>query len=157
MRKPLLYQHMQAQGHLNDTIVVNQPRLPTDEDQQQLVKVEGGEEMEIIDASTATESKLYIADHDGEQIIFNGQELKFVNEDEEGNEGELIESAEESASGQVDGEYDEVITSEVIANGETQIIETPDGPVQLVKVRIPNENGEEEEAWIKIVSEESVE
>nr|CAH7724786.1 unnamed protein product [Callosobruchus chinensis] len=26
MRKPLLYQHMHAQGHLNDTIVVNQPR-----------------------------------------------------------------------------------------------------------------------------------
>lgn len=33
MRKPLLYQHMQAQGHLNDTIVVNQPRLTTDDDQ----------------------------------------------------------------------------------------------------------------------------
>lgn len=33
MRKPLLYQHMQSQGHLNDTIVVNQPRLTTDDDQ----------------------------------------------------------------------------------------------------------------------------
>ncbi|ENN77091.1 hypothetical protein YQE_06426, partial [Dendroctonus ponderosae] len=27
MRKPLLFQHMKAFGHLNDTIVVNQPRL----------------------------------------------------------------------------------------------------------------------------------
>ena len=32
MRKPLLYNHMQSQGHLNDTIVVNQPRLATDDD-----------------------------------------------------------------------------------------------------------------------------
>lgn len=32
MRKPLLYNHMQSQGHLNDTIVVNQPRLASDED-----------------------------------------------------------------------------------------------------------------------------
>ncbi len=31
MRKPLLYNHMQAAGHQNDTIVVNQPRLTTDE------------------------------------------------------------------------------------------------------------------------------
>lgn len=27
MRKPLLYNHMTQAGHLNDTIVVNQPRL----------------------------------------------------------------------------------------------------------------------------------
>lgn len=27
MRKPLLYNHMTTAGHLNDTIVVNQPRL----------------------------------------------------------------------------------------------------------------------------------
>lgn len=31
MRKPLLYAHMQSQGHLNDTIVVNQPRLHSEE------------------------------------------------------------------------------------------------------------------------------
>ncbi|XP_032667216.1 zinc finger protein 676-like isoform X2 [Odontomachus brunneus] len=34
MRKPLLYAHMQAQDHLNDTIVVNQPRLTTEENQE---------------------------------------------------------------------------------------------------------------------------
>lgn len=27
MRKPLLYAHMQAQNHVNDTIVINQPRI----------------------------------------------------------------------------------------------------------------------------------
>lgn len=31
MRKPLLYNHMNAAGHQNDTIVVNQPRLTTEE------------------------------------------------------------------------------------------------------------------------------
>ncbi|VEN59136.1 unnamed protein product [Callosobruchus maculatus] len=50
-------------------------------------------------------------------------------------------------------EYDELITGDSITCEETQIIDTPDGPVQLVKVRIPNENGEEEEAWVKIVPE----
>lgn len=29
MRKPLLYNHMTQANHLNDTIVVNQPRLAT--------------------------------------------------------------------------------------------------------------------------------
>lgn len=43
MRKPLLYNHMQSQGHLNDTIVVNQPRLTTEED----IMAEGTEEMEM--------------------------------------------------------------------------------------------------------------
>jgi hypothetical protein len=28
MRKPLLYSHMQSQGHVHDTIVVNQPQVP---------------------------------------------------------------------------------------------------------------------------------
>lgn len=50
-------------------------------------------------------------------------------------------------------DYEEIITSEALASGQTQLLQTPDGPVQLVKVRIPNENGEEEEAWIKILPE----
>lgn len=41
MRKPLLYAHMQTQGHLNDTIVVNQPRLTTDDDQIVTVNADG--------------------------------------------------------------------------------------------------------------------
>ncbi|XP_063930898.1 zinc finger protein 354A-like isoform X2 [Zophobas morio] len=157
MRKPLLYQHMQTQGHLNDTIVVNQPRLTTDDDQ--LVTVNSRGEMEIVDPMSLAEavegdsgvpedSKLYISEHilqspaeqesgeaEGletvEHIIIDGQHIRFENEDEEM----------------------DTITGETLAESETQIIETPDGPVQLVRVRIPNENGEEEEAWIKIVPE----
>lgn len=50
-------------------------------------------------------------------------------------------------------DYEQIITNEALAAGQTQLLQTPDGPVQLVKVRIPNENGEEEEAWIKILPE----
>lgn len=41
--------------------------------------------------------------------------------------------------------------SEAFVNGETQIIQTKDGPIQLVQVRIPNDSGGEENAWIKII------
>lgn len=41
--------------------------------------------------------------------------------------------------------------SEAFVNGETQIIQTKDGPIQLVQVCIPNDNGEDENAWLKIV------
>lgn len=151
MRKPLLYQHMQQQGHLNDTIVVNQPRLTTDDDR--LVTVNSAGEMEIVDSIPTTEdSKLYIQDPDVEHIIIDGQQISFTSDDE--NDGEIIDEIEQVVTGTMDEDYEEIITSEALAGGETQIVETPDGPVQLVKVRIPNENGEEEEAWIKIVSEE---
>ncbi|CAH1170260.1 unnamed protein product [Phaedon cochleariae] len=153
MRKPLLYQHMQAQGHLNDTIVVNQPRLTTDDDQ--LVTVNSAGEIEIVDASS-TESKLFIQDPDGaEHIIIDGQQIGFaqIDSDDEEN-GEVIESIEQIVDENGDEEeYEEVITGDTLSESDTQIIDTPEWPVQLVKVRIPNENGEEEEAWIKIMQE----
>lgn len=52
-----------------------------------------------------------------------------------------------------DGIYEEILSSEALAGSETQILDTPDGPIQLVKVRIANEHGEEEETWIKIFPE----
>ncbi|KAG5892928.1 hypothetical protein JTB14_006242 [Gonioctena quinquepunctata] len=150
MRKPLLYQHMQAQGHLNDTIVVNQPRLTTDDDQ--LVTVNSQGEMEIVDATQ--DSKFYIHDPDGnEHIIIDGQQISFTEVASDEENEEVIEEIEQVVEDQQDIDYEEIISSDVLENGETQIIDTPDGPVQLVKVRIPNENGEEEEAWIKIVPE----
>lgn len=63
MRKPLLYNHMQTQGHLNDTIVVNQPRLTTDDDV--LVTAPNtaeGMEMTLITDSEGN-TKLLPADH----------------------------------------------------------------------------------------------
>lgn len=157
MRKPLLYQHMQSQGHLNDTIVVNQPRLTLDDKitldaESHLVSVE--------DVVHGNDSKLFIAGEDGtEHIIIDGQKLTFAEESSENEEdnGEIIDEIEEVRGNVVieteNGDYEEILSSEALTSTETQIIDTPDGPVQLVKVRIPNENGEEEEAWIKIVPE----
>ncbi|KAL3284738.1 hypothetical protein HHI36_018883 [Cryptolaemus montrouzieri] len=151
MRKPLLYQHMQSRGHLNDTIVVNQPRLTTDDDQLVTVNEEG--EMEIVDSNVNPEdSKLYIAEHilteeelaeeeernPIEHIIIDGQQITFT----ESGEGEIVAD-----------EYEEIVAGNVLADGETQIVQTDEGPMQLVKVRIPDDNGGEQEAWVKIVPE----
>ncbi|XP_017770219.1 PREDICTED: zinc finger protein 37-like isoform X2 [Nicrophorus vespilloides] len=185
MRKPLLYQHMQSQGHLNDTIVVNQPRLTTDDDQ--IITVNANGEMEIVEGDVSRletieeesnqqeDSKLYISEHamlvdgakvlessegtlilgdngdEAEHIIIDSQQIQFAEADEadmEGEEGEHILATTE--------DYEGLLTEEAIANGQTQIIHTKDGPIQLVAVRIPNEKGEEEEAWIKILPNEAV-
>lgn len=65
-------------------------------------------------------------------------------EDGDGEGSQVLASAED---------YEKLITSAALANGETQIIQTKDGPVQFVQVRIPNSNGEEEDAWLRIVPE----
>lgn len=97
MRKPLLYQHMQAQNHLNDTIVVNQPRLQTDDDQ--LVTVNAAGEMELVDAVTAAaaDSKLYIhqdPDSAVEHIIIGGEQITFATSDDD-NDGEMVDGIEQ--------------------------------------------------------------
>lgn len=67
-----------------------------------------------------------------------------MEEGEDGEGAQVITSAED---------YEKILTSAALANGETQIIQTKDGPVQFVQVRIPNGNGEEEDAWLRIVPE----
>ncbi|KAK7868949.1 hypothetical protein R5R35_002583 [Gryllus longicercus] len=78
MRKPLLYNHMQTQGHMNDTIVVNQPRLTTEEDilqdpeAQEMVPEATEVEMTIVDGlgqHQDQETKVYIADLKDHVII----------------------------------------------------------------------------------------
>lgn len=112
MRKPLLYAHMQTQvrftleiifkiyfenilgsywyisfnvqGHLNDTIVVNQPRLTTDDDQIVTVNADG--EMELVESSdvlgagsedgeASEDTKLYIAELKDHVIIQDPSQL----------------------------------------------------------------------------------
>lgn len=68
-------------------------------------------------------------------------------DDEEEEEVEEVEGVEQQVMSS--NEYEGI--SEAFVNGETQIIQTKDGPIQLVQVRIPNDNGEEENAWIKIL------
>lgn len=54
------------------------------------------------------------------------------------------------------GEYEEVVTDGLV-EGDTQTIHTSTGPIQLVQIRIPSADGEEDtEAWVKIVPEEEV-
>lgn len=88
------------------------------------------------------------ANEDG--IILNTAKLAFGGDSSE-NEEEIIDEIEQVISTE-DGEYEEILSTEAISASDTQIIETPDGPIQLVKVKI-NEDGEEKEAWIKIVPE----
>lgn len=89
-----------------------------------------------------------------EHIIIDGQQLQFT-EDEDGEVEELEEGEDGEQVQQIltAEDYEGIITSQALANGETQIIQTKDGPIQIVQVRIPNVNGEEEEAWLKIVPE----
>lgn len=55
------------------------------------------------------------------------------------------------------GEYEEVVTDGLV-EGDTQTIHTSTGPIQLVQIRIPSADGEEDtEAWVKIVPEEEEE
>ncbi|XP_073987260.1 uncharacterized protein [Rhodnius prolixus] len=69
MRKPQLYNHMQARGHVNDTIVVNQPRLTTDEDllaqqaeEAQLAAAMGEQPKWQNDEDQENETKVYISE-----------------------------------------------------------------------------------------------
>ncbi|KAH1002209.1 hypothetical protein HUJ04_008320 [Dendroctonus ponderosae] len=151
MRKPLLFQHMKAFGHLNDTIVVNQPRLTLDADismdaESHLVTVEEEEEV--------TETKIFIGedgdDSNEHDIVINERKVTFA---EDCSENEGTSQGIEQDVGTEDGIYEEILSTEALATNETQILQTPDGPIQLVKVRIANENGEEEETWIKIFAE----
>ncbi|XP_076271793.1 uncharacterized protein LOC143203501 [Rhynchophorus ferrugineus] len=150
MRKPLLYQHMQAQGHLNDTIVVNQPRLTLDDK----MTIDPDSHLVCMQEETdANESKLFIAGEDEtEHIIIDGCPVTLANSENEEEDAEVINGIEQLV-GTEDGDYDEILTTEALSSSETQIIQTPEGPIQLVKVKIPQENGEEEEAWIKIIPE----
>ncbi|CAG9836648.1 unnamed protein product [Diabrotica balteata] len=149
MRKPLLYQHMQTQGHVNDTFVVNQPRLNINIKEEDLIPVNPTEEIELLDASSS-DGNLYIQDQDGTEHILIDQPISIAEVGSEEDNEELINEIEQVAEDQGE-ECEEILTSDALATGETQIIETSEGPIQLVKVRIHQGDGEEKEAWIRIV------
>ncbi|XP_050506655.1 zinc finger protein 286A-like isoform X2 [Diabrotica virgifera virgifera] len=151
MRKPLLLQHMQTQGHLNDTILVNQPRLPNITiKEEDMISLNPNEEIELLDASSS-DGNLYIQDQDGTEHILIDQPISIAEVSEEDNE-EIINEIEQVVDDQGE-ECEEILTSDALTTGETQIIETSEGPIQLVKVRIHQGDGEEKEAWIRIVPE----
>ncbi|KAK6623736.1 hypothetical protein RUM43_009589 [Polyplax serrata] len=99
MRKPLLYNHMQQAGHINDTIVVNQPRLTTEDDQLIVADRDVDIEMTIVDDNGIAQEgimeekpKLYLTElnehvviQGNEKTLFmtDGMKIKALNDDED--------------------------------------------------------------------------
>ncbi|XP_044730152.1 zinc finger protein 287-like [Chrysoperla carnea] len=176
MRKPLLYAHMETQGHLNDTIVVNQPRLTTDDDQVVTFNLEG--EMEIIheeDQDMDTEdTKLYITElKDHHVIIQNADEgTLIVPESHDMNQEVKHLIIDGQYAGQVDDQDEEHVTTEIQEITSEQLvkehilneneeyeeivhenaIQTSNGSYQIVQVTLNNSDGEEQDAWVNLVS-----
>lgn len=205
MRKPLLYNHMEAQGHMNDTIVVNQPRLtPSDTTIMTAQDTATGVEMTIVTDADGNH-KLVPADQVAEfQEMSEDERRVFIAElkdhviiqskepegEGEGEQGELIESHQltDAAVEQliIDGqvhfasasevEHVKIVPEEEIlvaadgtehlivpaddTNGTefhgTTTVETEDGPVHLVQIRLEEnaaENGDAQKTWFNIVTE----
>ncbi|XP_034934486.1 zinc finger protein 568-like [Chelonus insularis] len=177
MRKPLLYTHMQSQGHLNDTIVVNQPRLTTDE--EQVIAIPEDVQLLINDGEDLEETGLYVAELKDHVIIQEGEEPMYAEEDaldispEENisqaqvehivvnnqiafSEGDMIECKRET------NEQDEQVYS-YNTGDETETIVVPTttdyknlisnnkNKVRLVQIRIPPDSGVEGKSWLSLV------
>ncbi|KAF6215355.1 hypothetical protein GE061_010107 [Apolygus lucorum] len=190
MRKPQLYNHMQTQGHINDTIVVNQPRLTTED--------------ELISQETEAQMEMIITDNqekwDTEQVMDEAGELIAAQEGEgdtkmyirELKEHVIIQGKEEHIDetqyseevghliidGQVqfaDGETLELDAGTTIGEsiegtpivvpaghtgeftveaGEGTTVETPNGPVRLVHISLPESaDPNHQGTWFNIVQQ----
>lgn len=180
MRKPLLYAHMQTQGHLNDTIVVNQPRLTT-EDDQIITIPDGNVELLMDDADTnqLQETELYVTELKDHVIIQHQDENQIYNE-----ESVLNIPAEENVIGE---EVDQITVNQQInfaerdtmeckhedtdqveevysyndsEEGETvvpnpteykEIVEENKNAVRLVQIRFPASVSDEGRSWLSLV------
>ncbi|XP_039279351.1 zinc finger protein 3 homolog isoform X2 [Nilaparvata lugens] len=205
MRKPLLYAHMQTQGHLNDTIVVNQPRLTTDDDMitvqdtpmQEMTLVTDSEgntklipaDQVELDAGTG-DTKMYIAELKEHVIIQRkdtmdksvvGEEITEGTEYEEAVEHLIIDgqvhfsnpSGMESleagggtgvvAGAEIATTLDDQHTTLVVPAGrhhagefgehQTTMVQTEDGPVHLVHIRLPAGESADNAQWYNIVQQ----
>ncbi|XP_046602152.1 zinc finger protein 300 isoform X1 [Neodiprion pinetum] len=177
MRKPLLYTHMQTQGHLNDTIVVNQPRLTTDDDQV-ITLPDADVELLMEGDDNEQETELYITelkDHviiqDGAQIyqeenvlsipseeniteeavehlVVDGQ-IDFAESDVMGCKTEAAEHIEEVYSYN-DGEDGSTIVVPTTSEYE-EIAEDNKNSVRLVHIRIPASAADDGRNWLNLV------
>lgn len=162
MRKPLLYTHMQTQGHLNDTIVVNQPRLTTEDDQ--VIIPENGDELlmeeaTIEDSEQLDETELYVTelkDHviiqqDDDQI-YNEEDVVLSIPTEENMDFQENEVAECKAE-TVD-QVETVYTYNETEEGETIVVPATtveDKNVRLVQIRFPTNVEGEGRSWLSLV------
>ncbi|XP_012273310.1 zinc finger protein 436 isoform X2 [Orussus abietinus] len=179
MRKPLLYAHMQTQGHLNDTIVVNQPRLTTEEDQVISIPDNNVELlMEGAENEQLEETELYIAELKDHVIV--QQDDQIYQE-----EGVLDMPTEETITDEVvehlvvDGQinftgtevmeckpddsehveevysYNDSEESETVVVPATsdykEIVGDSQKAVRLVQIRIPSSSTGEGRSWLNLV------
>ncbi|XP_055622233.1 zinc finger protein 845-like [Toxorhynchites rutilus septentrionalis] len=150
MRKPQLYSHMLLRGHLNDTIVINQPRI-TNEDMLEfdtttdsigeldpkdgiIVRDDGHDEDDILSTD-----EYYVKEEHDEVEEANGEVIPGTSQTQLqlGNAVELSESTALLAS------TDDFIDSSDIINGD-------DG-LQLVKLKITNPNDKNSITWVNFV------
>ncbi|XP_043278917.1 zinc finger protein 436-like isoform X2 [Venturia canescens] len=181
MRKPLLYAHMQTQGHLNDTIVVNQPRLTTD-DEEVINIPEGDVEllMEGAENEQLEETELYVADLKDHVIIERNADsiyqeenvLNISTEDNVGQEETDHERVEDNAitfvdtgaldckSDETDQQVEQVYGYNTNEDGETIVVPstsnykeivTDKNSVRVVQIRIPPAVNGEPSRWLSIV------
>ncbi|OAD54534.1 hypothetical protein WN48_06643 [Eufriesea mexicana] len=179
MRKPLLYAHMQTQGHLNDTIVVNQPRLTTEDDQVITIS-DGNVELLVDEAENdqLDETELYVTELKDHVIIQQQNEDQIYNEEDVLNIPTEESVADEEVNHLVDGEMnftenevmeckaedseqvEEVYNYNETEDGETIVVpntseykevEEDKNPVRLVQIRFPTSVGGESRSWLSLV------
>ncbi|XP_076756055.1 uncharacterized protein LOC143426465 [Xylocopa sonorina] len=179
MRKPLLYAHMQTQGHLNDTIVVNQPRLTT-EDDQVITIADGNVELLVDEAENdqLDETELYVTELKDHVIIQQQSEDQIYNEEDVLNIPTEEHVASEEVNHLVDGEMsfvenegmdckaeDAEQVEEVYNYTEAEDVETIVVPttseykeegegknaVRLVQIRFPTSVNREGRSWLSLV------
>ncbi|XP_026477455.1 zinc finger and SCAN domain-containing protein 12-like [Ctenocephalides felis] len=195
MRKPLLYAHMQSQGHLNDTIVVNQPRLQTDDftlntDHEAKIQCIAGDENDIATASIEETDGVFLTDlkdhviiqdgdniyateasnihnineltsqpaSDDENLVIDGNQIRFSDETNDGDQMGITQISIDDDGVEYADQYLQVITDDLdaeqieIISNQQRTIQTSNGPVQLVQIRIPGPDGKEDKAWVNLVT-----
>ncbi|XP_076644623.1 uncharacterized protein LOC143354426 [Halictus rubicundus] len=180
MRKPLLYAHMQTQGHLNDTIVVNQPRLTTEDDQ--VITIPEGDVELLMDEpenDQLEEAELYVTELKDHVIIQQQNEDQIYNEEDVLNISAEENVADEEVGHLVDGEMtfvenegieckeedteqvEEVYNYNESEDGETIVVPTTSeykdmgeddkNAVRLVQIRFPTSVTAEGRSWLSLV------
>lgn len=133
MRKPLLYTHMQQSGHVNDTIIINQPRIMSEPESKK-----GADENVLIEM---------VKDELVEEQLIDGP-------------SQYATSADEEIDGVIDD--DNSISNEMLEVDLTEVMNTDQFVVryegdseamQLVQIRTKDETGKDAFAWVNLVSE----
>ncbi|XP_058459349.1 zinc finger protein 3 homolog isoform X2 [Malaya genurostris] len=147
MRKPQLYAHMQQRGHLNGTIVVNQPRI-TNED--------------LLEFDTTTDSigdPVELDTKDG--IIFEendeGEDIDEYYVEEDAEEEGVIIASDDQANMHLQNTVGLPEATALFATSRGFIDESDivsqDEEMQLVKLNITNSNGKNSITWVNMVTE----